>query len=98
MDLKHSAYAGTLESSDIQVLVAPGENGIELELESTVMSQFGKQIRSTILETLENLDVKNAKVKAMDKGALDLTIKSRVETAIFRAVDQTDNLPWGVKL
>ncbi len=98
MELKHSALAGTLESSDIQVLVSPGEHGIELELSSSVMSQFGKQIRKTILDTLENLDVKNAKVKAMDKGALDLTIKSRVETAVFRAVDQTENLPWGVKL
>lgn len=98
MELKHLAIAGTLESSDIQIVISPLEEGIELTIESSVLSQFGKQIKKTILEVLEELEVKGAKVVANDKGALDCTIRSRVQTAVFRAVDQMDNLPWGVSI
>ena len=37
----------------------------------------------------------NVKIAIVDKGALDCTIKARVEGAIFRSVKQLDNLPWG---
>ena len=38
MELKKTAVAGTMESSDIMVTVEPRENGgIELELTSSVM-------------------------------------------------------------
>ena len=46
-------------------------------------------------ETLENLGVDDVKIAIVDKGALDCTIKARVEGAIFRSVKQLDNLPWG---
>ena len=98
MELKHSAVAGTLESSDLQVTVEPGSSGVELSLQSSVLSQFGHQIRSTVLETLRDLEVENAKVTVVDQGAIDCTIRARVQCAVFRAVDQTENLPWGVKL
>ena len=39
MDIKNVAMAGTLESSDVQVTVEPGDNGIELTLTSSVMNQ-----------------------------------------------------------
>lgn len=96
--LNHPSMAGTLESSDIQILLSPADQGIELHLESSVLSQYGLQIRQTILEVLEKLEVTDAKVVAIDKGALDCTIRSRVQTAVFRAVDQTENLPWGVSM
>ena len=95
MDIKKVAVAGTLESSDAMVTIEPNENGIEFELESTVINQFGHSIRKSVLETLERLDVKNAKVKIVDKGALDCTLKARVEGAVYRVVDQKENLPWG---
>ena len=47
--------------------------------------QFGGQIRKVIKETLENLGVKKAHVKATDKGALDCTIRARVTAAAVRA-------------
>lgn len=94
MEVKKAAMAGTLESSDAQVTVEPG-NGIELSIESSVIHQFGKQIKATILETLDRLDVKNAKVTVVDKGALDCTLKARVECAVYRSNDITENLPWG---
>ena len=96
MEILKSAAAGTLESSDAMVTVEPGEGGISLELSSSVMNQYGRQIKATILETLDRLDVKNARVTVVDKGALDCTIKARVECAVFRSCDASAaNIPWG---
>ena len=52
MQIEKPAMAGTLESSDAQVTVEPGEDGIELHLESSVMNQYGRAIQRTVLETL----------------------------------------------
>ena len=95
MEILKSAVAGTLESSDAMVTVEPGE-GIVVELSSSVMNQYGRQIKATVLETLERLDVKDAKVTVIDKGALDCTLKARVECAVFRSADcSAANIPWG---
>ena len=81
-----NAIAGTLESGDILIQISPAEKeGLEIELDSTVAYQFGNQIKKVIAETLEGLDVKNAYVKATDKGALDCTIRARVTAAAVRA-------------
>ncbi len=95
MEILYTAIAGTLESSDVQVMVEPAAGGIELELESSVINQYGKQIRAVIMETLKRLEVKNAKLRVIDKGALDCTIKARVECAVFRSNHITEQLPWG---
>lgn len=85
------AKAGTLESNDILIMVMPSETpGIEVELESIVMKQFGEQIRETILKTLNRLGVTDVRIKAQDKGALDYTIEARVETAICRAMEEVE--------
>lgn len=86
MKIVRTAKAGTLESNDLMVMVMPSESGgLELELESIVMKQYGEQIRNTIYKTAERLQVASAKIKAQDKGALDCTIEARVETALIRA-------------
>lgn len=90
MELKLTASAGTLESSDIQIIIEPSDNGIELNLESTVMAQFGEQIESVIKETLESLNIRNAKIFANDKGAIDPVIKSRVQTAVYRSAQNKE--------
>ncbi len=95
MEVLKTAMAGTLESSDCLVTVEPGQGKVELDLDSAVLHQFGKQIRKVIFETLERLDVTDAKVTVVDKGALDCTIKARVECAVYRSNDVKDNLPWG---
>lgn len=86
MNINKISKSGTLESSDIYIILMPNENGgIELELESLVMKQFGDEIKKTILDTLKELDVKDVIVRAQDRGALDYTIRARVETAVKRA-------------
>lgn len=95
MEIKKPAVAGTLESSDCQVTVEPGEGNIEFELDSVVINQYGHQIKKVVYETLQNLDVENVKIQIVDKGALDCTIKARVEGAVFRSADQIKDIPWG---
>ena len=83
MEIKN-AVAGTLESGDILVQIAPGD-GLQIDLQSSVAAQFGRQIKSVIAETLAGLGIENASVKATDKGALDCTIRARVTAAAVRA-------------
>ena len=93
MEILKPAMAGTLESSDAQVTVEPGTDGIQLTLSSSVMNQYGRQIKATVLE---RLGVENAQVTVVDKGALDCTLKARVECAVFRSCGQSQaNIPWG---
>ena len=95
MEILSSASAGTLESSDCLITIEPG-TGICLELSSSVMNQSGRQIKATVLETLERLGVENARVTVVDKGALDCTLKARVECAVYRSCGASAaNLPWG---
>ena len=79
MEIKKTAMAGTLESSDAQVTVEPGDGTIELTIESSVIHQYGRQIRKVTLETLDRLGVDNAKVVC----------------AVYRSNGITENLPWG---
>ena len=95
MEIKKPAVAGTLESSDCQVTVEPGNGKGDFSLESAVIHQFGNQIKKVTLETLKDLGIDNVRISIVDKGALDCTIKARIEGAVFRAVDQYDNIPWG---
>lgn len=94
MILKKSAMAGTLESSDIHILIKPNKsNDIDIELDSAVKKQFGKQIIKVIEDTLKDNGVESALIKAVDKGAVDYVIKARVETAIYRSAEK-ENYNW----
>jgi citrate lyase subunit gamma (acyl carrier protein) len=53
-------------------------------LNSVVYAQFGKEIEEVIMETLRELGVEDADVRASDRGAVDCTIRARVETAVCR--------------
>ena len=96
MKIEKTAMAGTLESSDAQITVEPAEKGIKISLQSSVMNQYGQQIKDTVLATLKDLDVTSGIVTVVDKGALECTLKARVECAVFRSCDQSQaNIPWG---
>lgn len=84
--IKQKAHAGTLESSDIYVEIAPAEagSGIVLNLTSVVMQQFGPEIEAVIRQTLDDLGIKDAELNVSDRGAVDCTIRARVETAVCR--------------
>lgn len=85
MELKE-AFAGTLESGDIMIQIAPSSQaGLQIELDSSVAYQFGNQIKKVITETLQERGITQASIKAVDKGALDCTIRARVTAAAVRA-------------
>ena len=98
MEIKKPAVAGTLESSDCLVTVEPTEKGIEFSLDSVVINQFGNQIRRVALETLERLGIEKVRLAIVDKGALDCTIRARIESAVYRSMEITENLPWGKEI
>ncbi len=86
MMIQKKAFAGTMESSDIYVEIEPlpSGSGVELALTSVVYEQFGPEIEAVIRQTLKDLDVTDVKVTASDRGAVDCTIRARVETAVCR--------------
>ena len=88
--MKEKAWAGTMESSDIYVEVMPlaAGSGIDLEVNSVVYAQFGEAIEATILDTLKTLEIEDMKVIVNDRGAVDCTIKARVETAVRRLTEE----------
>ncbi|MDR3593289.1 citrate lyase acyl carrier protein [Clostridium sp.] len=95
MEIKNTAMAGTLESSDIAVTIEPNpDKEILIKLKSSVEKQFGEQIKKVIIDTLKDLKIESAIVGVNDKGALDCVIKSRVQTAALRAAGET-NFYWG---
>lgn len=97
MEILKEAVAGTLESSDAQITVAPANDKLKIHIESSVMNQYGRQIKAVVRETLSCLGVDKGIVTVIDKGALDCTLKARVECAVFRSCDASANrIPWEV--
>lgn len=84
--MKEKAWAGTMESSDIYVEVAPlaAGSGIDLTVNSVVYAQFGEEIEATVLDTLKALEIEDLQIIVNDRGAVDCTIRARVETAVCR--------------
>ncbi|HWR07914.1 citrate lyase acyl carrier protein [Sporomusa sp.] len=81
------AQAGTLESNDIMITVAPGVqgSGVNIELESIVLTQYGQAIHKTIAAIVAEQNVTDIYIKAVDRGALDCTIRARTLAALSRA-------------
>jgi len=86
MEIVNDSSAGTLESSDVMITVTRNfEKGISIELTSPVKQQFGDCIEEVILECTKKLGITDAKIIAVDQGALDCVIKARTLTALYRA-------------
>lgn len=94
MKIVKEALAGTLESSDLLVKVAPlAEDRLEIVIESEVMRQFGAQIRKVVDETLAKLGVSAGQIVVEDKGALDCAIRARIQAAVLRGADE-QQIEW----
>jgi citrate lyase subunit gamma (acyl carrier protein) len=92
MRIVQNALAGTMESSDCMVQVAPGK-GVNIDLSSIVMQQFGDAIRESVQAALAKWQVKDVAVKIVDKGALDCVLCARLETALKRAAEKEADAP-----
>lgn len=90
MEIRKPAVAGTLESSDCQIVISPNPGmGIEVDLESDVKAMFGDAILETVNKTLEEFQVADAHVEIRDRGALDCVIKSRMQCVICRGAEES---------
>ena len=85
MEICKEARAGTLESSDVLVLVAPSPDALRIDVQSVVEKQFGRAILALAQEVCAALGVAKGIVRLNDKGALDCTLRARLETALERA-------------
>ena len=84
MDVK-TAVAGTLESSDVMVSYSPSDSDLEIVVESIVVKQRGRLIRSVLEEITSNRGISKGVLTVQDRGALECTLRARVETALDRA-------------
>ena len=84
MNIRNKASAGTMQSSDLMVMVDPWPT-LQVDIESTVKIQFEHLIRARIQTTLQELEVTSGRFQISDRGALDYAIAARVETAVHRA-------------
>ncbi|MEQ9943977.1 citrate lyase acyl carrier protein [Pectobacterium aroidearum] len=87
MKIVKESLAGTFESSDLLVKVAPADGKLTVVINSEVMKQFGLQIKQVVNETLAALGVQEGTIIVDDKGALDCVIRARVQSAVLRATD-----------
>lgn len=87
MKISAPSRAGSIESGDILIMLHPQEEGLEVDLESKVLAQFGAHIEALIVSTLKEKGIRYGRVIARDSGALDYTIKSRVHTALARSME-----------
>jgi len=78
--IKRAAQAGTMESSDILIQIAPAElnSGIKIILESPVKKQYGAHIQSIITRMLIDKNITDVNIYAIDRGALDYAIEARM--------------------
>ncbi|HEY1846452.1 MAG TPA: citrate lyase acyl carrier protein [Buttiauxella sp.] len=95
MKITRPAVAGTLESGDVMIRIAPLDTPeIDLQISSSVEKQFGDAIRATLLSLLAQYEVSGVQLIVDDKGALDCILRARLETLLVRAGDVAA-LPWG---
>ena len=89
MKPKIPAQAGTFESSDVIVRIEPlpDKAGRKIEISSSVMQQFGESFTKIVIDLLDQFEMTDIHLIAKDKGALEPTIKARLETAIKRSLD-----------
>lgn len=84
MPILRRATAGTMQSSDLMVVVEPAGD-FRLEIESTVKKQYEHLIRERIETTLRELGVASGHFRISDRGALDYAISARIQAAVQRA-------------
>ncbi|MDY4379507.1 citrate lyase acyl carrier protein [Pectobacterium brasiliense] len=87
MKIVKESLAGTFESSDLLVKVAPADGKLTVVINSEVMKQFGHQIKQVVNDTLKEMGVQEGTIIVDDKGALDCVIRARVQSAVLRAAD-----------
>ena len=88
MSTLKKASCGTMESSDAYMELEPIAAGVQIDLQSVVEHQCGDSIRALAAEMLKEEGVENVKLSIVDRGALECTLRARLETLIGRAREE----------
>ena len=84
MIILKKGQAGTMQSSDLMVIVEPASE-LTIEIESTVKKQFEHLIRAKLEQVLAKFGVASGRISVSDRGALDYAIEARLEAALQRS-------------
>jgi len=96
LEIKTTAAAGTLESSDVYVTAAPNEKGgRDITIDSPVLKLYEEQMHKVIHEALDQLGVTNVGLTLKDRGAIDCVFRARVMAAVCRA--SGENYDWSLE-
>ena len=85
MSTLKKASCGTMESSDANMELEPIAAGVQIDLQSVVEHQFGDSIRALAADMLQQEGIDNVSLRIVDRGALECTLRARLETLIARA-------------
>jgi citrate lyase subunit gamma (acyl carrier protein) len=85
--LVKKAQAGTLESSDCLVVVSPADSHT-LEYSGQNAAIFKRRTERIVMEIAKYRAPCGAAVRIQDRGALEITLRARVETAFERAAQK----------
>ena len=80
----HTASAGTLESSDCLVTVSPAGK-LNLEYKGANSTVFAERTMCLVESIANEYDLKGVEISIQDQGALEITLRARIETALERA-------------
>lgn len=80
----NTASAGTLESSDCLVTASPAER-LKLEYKGANSEIFAERTKQLVESVAKRYGLNGAEILIQDQGALEITIKARLETALLRA-------------
>lgn len=83
------AQAGSLESSDCLVIVAPAR-GFALDYRGQNQQLFAERTEKLVKDLVTQRGLNNLQITIQDQGALELTLKARIETALHRATQGGD--------
>lgn len=89
MDIKNSASAGSLESSDVLVTIERNnEEKNNIVINSPFIRQFGNQMKKIALKVLSDLKISHCTLIIQDQGAIDEVLIARIVTALQRSLNQ----------
>ncbi len=79
------ASCGTMESSDAYMELEPIAGPTQIALQSVVEHQFGDSIRALAADMLQQAGLEHVRLNIVDRGALECTLRARLEVLIERA-------------
>ncbi|MBS3938472.1 MAG: citrate lyase acyl carrier protein [Peptococcaceae bacterium] len=85
--IKRCAQAGSFESGDVLVHVAPSPEKLAIYIKSKVGPRFSSSMQESVRAVAAELGVTAASLEVVDSGALDFVLRARVATALRRAIE-----------